>query len=41
MPHISSALRDLGVIFDAYVLYISTKFVGADRAGTADSLYGT
>ena len=40
-PHIYSALRDLGVIFDKYILSIIPILVGADRAGTADLLYGT
>ena len=39
-PHISSALRYLGVIFDEYILSGSSILAGADRAGTADSCYG-
>ena len=39
-PHISSALRDLGVIFDEYILYINPKLAGSDSAGTEDSCYG-
>ena len=34
-PHISYALRDLGVIFDKYILSRSTILAGVDRAGTA------
>ena len=40
-PHISYALRDLGVIFDKYILSRSPTFVDSERAGTADSCYGT
>ena len=40
-PHVSSALRYLGVIFDEYILSSSTKFAGADPEGTLDSRYGT
>ena len=40
-PCISSALRDLAVIFDKSILYRSTILAGADRAGTADSCHGT
>ena len=36
-PHISSALRYLSVVFDKYILSSSTKLVGVDRTGTADS----
>ena len=35
-PHIPSAFRDLGVIFDKSILYIIPKLVGADRAVTED-----
>ena len=41
MPHIYSALRDLGVIFNKYILSSTTILEGADRSGTADSCYGT
>ena len=40
-PHISSALRDLGVIFDKSVLSRSTILAGADHAGTTKLCYGT
>ena len=40
-PHISSALRDLGVIYDKSILYRSTILAGADCAGTSDSCDGT
>ena len=36
-PHISSALRDIGVIFDKYILSRSPVVVGVDRAGTTES----
>ena len=39
--HIFSALRDLGVIFDKYIWSRSPILVGADRAGTLESCYGT
>ena len=39
--HISSALRDLGVIFDKSILSISTILVGADYSATVGSCYGT
>ena len=32
-PHISSALRDLSVIFDKFILSSNPKLVGADPAG--------
>ena len=41
LPHISSVLRDLGVIFDKYILSSSTKLVDADPTGTSNSRYGT
>ena len=41
MPHISSALRDLDVIFDKYILSRSPILAGADHAGTSDSCCGT
>ena len=41
VPRISYALRDLGGNFDEYILFRSITLVGADRAGTADSCYGT
>ena len=37
VPHISYDLRDLGMIFDKYILSRSLTLVDADRAGTADS----
>ena len=40
-PHVSSALRDLGVVFDIYILSISDKLAGTDPTGTLDSWYGT
>ena len=40
-PHVYSDLRDLGVIFDKCILSGSPKLSGAERAGTADSCYGT
>ena len=40
-PHISSSLRDLGAIFDKSILSRSPVLEVADRAGTADSCYGT
>ena len=39
--HIYSVLRDLGVIFDKYILSRSPILAGGYRAGTADLLYGT
>ena len=39
--HTSSALRDLGDIFDKSVLSRSPVLVGADCVGTAESCYGT
>ena len=36
-PHIYSSLRDLGVIFDKFILSRSTILAGADREGTAES----
>ena len=39
--HISSDLRDLGVIFDKPILSGSLILVGVYSAGTADSYYGT
>ena len=36
-PHISSALRDIGVIFDKSILSIITILAGADHTGTTDS----
>ena len=36
-PHISSALKDLGVIFDKSILSRSPILAGADRAGNSDS----
>ena len=41
MPHISSVLRYLGVIFDKHILSSSTKLVDADPTGTSNSRYGT
>ena len=40
-PHISSALRDLGVMFEIYILCTGPKLVGADSAFDLDSWYGT
>ena len=40
-PHISSALRDLGVIFYKSILSRSPILAGADLAGAPDSFYGT
>ena len=40
-PHISSTLRALSVNCDTSFLSRSTILLGADCAGTADSLYGT
>ena len=40
-PHISSAWRDLGVIFDKSILSRSPMLKGADRAGIVYSCYGT
>ena len=40
-PHISSALRYLGVIFDKSILSRSPILAGVDREGAADSCYGT
>ena len=37
VSRIYSALRDLSVIFDKYILSRSTVLEGADRAGTEDS----
>ena len=37
--HISSALRDLGVIFDKYILSIIPILVVKDCVGTAKSCY--
>ena len=34
-------MRDLGVSFDKSILYRTPILVGAYRAGTADSCYGT
>ena len=39
-PHISSALRDLGLIFDKSILSRISMLVGEYRAVTADSCYG-
>ena len=39
-PHISSALRDPGVIFDKSILFSSPKLEGADPAGTEQLCYG-
>ena len=36
-PHISSALRDLGLFFDRSILYRSPILVDSDCGGTADS----
>ena len=41
VPHISSALRDLGVIFDKYMLSISTILGGVEHEGTVYSYYST
>ena len=41
VPHISSALRYLGVIFEIYILSISTKLVDAEPVGNLDSCSGT
>ena len=35
-PHIYSALRDPGVIFGTYILFISHKFLDSETAGTLD-----
>ena len=40
-PHVSYALRDLGVVFDKYILCRSPILEGADLASTVDSLYCT
>ena len=40
-PHISSALRDLVVILEKYLLSIGTKLVDADPEGNLESWYGT
>ena len=40
-PHISCALRDLGVIFDKSILSRGPALSGADRVGTSDLCYGT
>ena len=40
-PHISSALRDLGVIFEKSLLSSSTKLVDAYPEGALDSWSGT
>ena len=40
-PHISYALRGLGVIFEYYILSSSKKLADADPAGTLDSLSET
>ena len=41
MPQIFSALRNLGAIFDKYILSVSPVLAVADRAGTASLWYGT
>ena len=41
VPHIYSALIDLGVICDKSILYSSPILAGADCAGTANSCYVT
>ena len=38
-PHIASALRDLGVIFDKYILSRTPILAGANRSGAAYSWY--
>ena len=40
-PHISSVLRDLGVIFDIYILSRSIILSVTDLANTEDSCYDT
>ena len=40
-PHIYSTLRDLGVIFDKYILSSSLILACEYCAGTSDSCYGT
>ena len=40
-PHVSSALRELIVIFDKSILSRSLVLAGTDCVGTADSYYGT
>ena len=40
-PRISSALRDLGIIFDKYIVSRSPILAGVDHAGTTESCYGT
>ena len=40
-PRISSALRDLGVVFDESILFRSPILAVLDHADTADSCYGT
>ena len=41
LPRISSALRDLGVIFEKSSLSSGTKLADEDPAGTLDSCSGT
>ena len=40
-PHISSALRDLDLIFDKSILSRGPVLSSSDRAGTVYSCYGT
>ena len=40
-PHISSAFRDLDMIFDIYILSRSPIMEDEDRAGNEESCYGT
>ena len=40
-PQISSALKDLSVIFDKYISSISPKLADIEYASTLDSYYGT
>ena len=39
-PHISSALRDLGVVFEKYILSSCPKLADADPVGTLDLCSG-
>ena len=41
LPHVSSALRDLGVIFDKHIIYTSLILEGADDVVTSESCYST
>ena len=40
-PHVSSSLRDLGVIFERYIISSSPKLADVDPEGKLDSCYGT